>query len=102
MPSLEIHKENKAIHYLFPIQISPSDKDPNSLSAYMDATKIVIDAINRDKKNGYKSQNGPHYGIEVNRAIEYSNYVQAHANSDNFRKFSTSKYTIFEDLSQGK
>lgn len=67
---------------------------------FMDATRIIEDAIRRDKsmaKNGhyYEPENGPHYAIEHQRVIDYIDYVSDKLNRENYFKFDTSNYRFF-------
>jgi hypothetical protein len=62
---------------------------------FMDATRIIEDAINQDVHCGYSAENGPRYAIELTRAEEYVGYVSDKLNRENYYKFDTRNYRFF-------
>jgi hypothetical protein len=71
------------------------NKQIDDYPLYMDATRIIEDAIKRDIRHGYKAEYGPCYGIEAQRINEYVNYVSDKLNRENFFKFDTRYYRFF-------
>ncbi len=71
------------------------NKQIDDYPLFMDATRIVEDAIRQDVKQGYKPEYGPHYAIERYRLEEYVNYVLDKVNRENYFKFDTRNYRIF-------
>jgi hypothetical protein len=75
--------------------VVPLNKSIDDYPLFMDATRIIEDAIRRDTNNGYTAEHGPHYGIECHRVEEYINYVSDKINRENFLKFDTRSYRFF-------
>jgi hypothetical protein len=73
----------------------PLNKSVEEYPLFMDATRIIEDAIRRDTNTGYNPEHGPHYGIECYRAQEYVGYVIDKINRENFYKFDTRFYRFF-------
>lgn len=90
MNTLERYVEGKNISYIVPL-----GKFIDQHQLYMDATSVVLDAIDRDVVLGYDKQQGPNYGIEHHRLMDYINYVQEFINGDNYFKFDTKNYSFF-------
>lgn len=94
MSSMVKHTENRRTFYLFPLPETPRDSF-NGRTAYLDASDLMKEANRRDKTLGYDREQGPNFGIEHQRAIEYAEYVSQHATAENLFKFNTSKYVFF-------
>lgn len=62
--------------------------------AYMDITQIIRSAEQADKKRGYGTR-GPAVGIEVARAVEYADWVNVRASSENLHEFNTRDGYLF-------
>lgn len=62
---------------------------------FMDATRVIEEAIRRDRRNGYDAEYGPHYAIERHRIEEYVGYATDKLNRDNYYKFDTKTYRFF-------
>jgi hypothetical protein len=75
--------------------VVPLNKLIEDYPLYMDATRIIEDAIRRDRKHGYEPEHGPHYAIEVCRADDYIGYVADKVNRENYYKFDTRYYKFF-------
>lgn len=75
--------------------VAPLNKSIEDYPLFMDATRIIEDAIRRDRRNGYEAEQGPHYGIECHRVDEYVGYVSDKINRENFYKFDTRFYRFF-------
>lgn len=71
------------------------NKQIDDFPLYMDATRIIDDAIREDLSKGYPSEHGPNYGIERQRIEDYVNYVADKLNRENFFKFDTRDYRFF-------
>lgn len=71
------------------------NKQIDEYPLYMDATRIIEDAIKQDNQHGYKTAYGPRYGIEAQRIEDYVNYVSDKLNRENFFKFDTRYYRFF-------
>jgi hypothetical protein len=82
--------EGRNISYVVPL-----NKMIEDYPLFMDATRIVEDAIRRDRKNGYDAEYGPHYAIEHHRVDDYVGYVIDKINRENFYKFDTRYYRFF-------
>lgn len=59
---------------------------------YLDASDRLFDAVRSDKARGYAAYNGPAFGIEVQRARDYADYVGHYANRDNVHKYNHHGY----------
>lgn len=68
----------------------------NGSNIYIDATRRIVDAINADRKNGYKD-GGPFQGIEIEHAKEYASYVDKHIAKNQIQNFQCKDYYIFMD-----
>lgn len=44
-------------------------------SLVMDVTNVLRPAVNKDRRHGYEVEDGPNFGIEIQRAVEYFEYV---------------------------
>jgi hypothetical protein len=75
--------------------VAPLNKMIEDYPLFMDATRIIEDAIRRDRRNGYEAEKGPHFGIEHHRVSEYVGYVSEWINRENFYKFDTRWYRFF-------
>lgn len=88
--------EGRNVSYVVPL-----NKQVEDYPLFMDATRIIEDAIRRDRKSvagqpgGYDREKGPHYAIEHQRAIDYVNYTMEWINRENFYKFDTRYYRFF-------
>jgi hypothetical protein len=71
------------------------NKQIDDFPLFMDATRVIDDAIRQDIREGYSSENGPRYGIERYRAEEYASYVSDRLSRDNYLKFDTPIYRFF-------
>jgi len=64
----------------------------NDSEIVMDATDRLREANKKDKNaeyGNYGIEDGPNFGIEVARALEYLEYVQHHGTPENYFKFNT-------------
>jgi hypothetical protein len=61
---------------------------------YMDATRIIDDAIRQDVRHGYPEY-GPRYAIEHQRIEDYVGYISDKLNRENYFKFDTRNYHFF-------
>jgi len=68
----------------------------NGSNIYIDATRRISDAINTDRKNGYKG-GGPMQGIEIEHAKEYASYIDKHITKNQIQNFHCKDYYIFMD-----
>lgn len=75
--------------------VVPLNKQIEDYPLFMDATRIVEDAIREDVRFGYKPENGPRYAIELVRMEEYVGYVSDKLNRENYFKFDTRYYRFF-------
>jgi hypothetical protein len=81
--------------------VAPLNKSIEDYPLFMDATRIIEDAIRRDRKpvaghpDGYDREQGPHYAIEHQRVTDYVNYVMDKINRENFYKFDSRNYRFF-------
>jgi len=88
--------EGRNVSYVVPL-----NKTIEDYPLFMDATRIVEDAIRRDRRpvegrpEGYEREQGPHYAIEHQRVTDYVNYVLDKINRENFYKFDTRYYRFF-------
>lgn len=73
-----------------------TNKQIDDFPLFMDATRIVDDAIRRDHKRGYEPEKGPHFAIEHQRACDYVDYVKEYVNRENYYKFDTRYYKFFQ------
>jgi hypothetical protein len=87
---LQKFEEGRNVTYVVPL-----NKSIENYPLFMDATRIIEDAIRRDAKQGYDAEHGPHYGIECQRIEEYIGYVSDKINWENFLKFDTRSYRFF-------
>lgn len=71
------------------------NKSIDDYPLFMDATRVVEDAIRQDVQRGYRSEYGPQYAIERYRAEEYVAYVSDKLTRDNYLKFDTQNYRFF-------
>lgn len=71
------------------------NKQIDDYPLFMDATRIVEDAIRQDVRRGYPAENGPRFAIEFHRVNEYVNYIEDKINRDNYFKFDTRFYRFF-------
>lgn len=86
---VEQYGTSKRTFFVFPTSIKVNDRP-----VIMDATDIIREANQRDKKRGYGIENGPNFGIEVARAEEFLSYINEYATSENYYKFSNRKYVL--------
>lgn len=63
--------------------------------AFLDATRHLRKASQTDRNCGYRDENGPNFGIEVEKAREYARYVADHAHPHNIFRFNTRNYMFF-------
>jgi len=83
--------EGKQILFLIPVT------DIDNGSVYLDVTRLAKNAINKDRRNFYDSENGPNFFIEIQRASEYAEYIrECGVTSYNYHKFNTRRgYSLF-------
>lgn len=83
--------EGKQVSFLIPI------KELNDGMIYLDATRIIKNAINKDRRNEYESEDGPNFWIEMDRALNYADYVIGCDITDyNYHNFNTKRgYSFF-------
>jgi hypothetical protein len=81
------HVEDKRVFFLIPLEKKFDDR-----TAYLDLTDRAWDAIRKDRKMNYKSEDGPNFGHEVLNAMQYAQYVSDHAASHDLHKFNTRNY----------
>lgn len=62
---------------------------------FLDATRHLRKASQLDRNNGYSDGNGPNFGIEVEKAREYAEYVSGYVQSNSVARFNTRNYTFF-------
>lgn len=82
--------EGRNVSYVVPL-----NKTIEDYPLFMDATRIIEDAIRRDRKHGYEPEMGPHYAIEHHRALEYVSYVSECMEWNHYYKFDTRFYRFF-------
>lgn len=69
----------------------------NGHDAFVKMTGIIRQANRVDRKRDYDHLNGPNVGIEVQRALDYIDYVSQVATPDNLSRFNTARYTFIID-----
>lgn len=85
--------EGRQTSYIVPV------KELETGIVYLDATRLIKNAINRDRRSEWKydPENGPNYWIEAARAMEYAGYVKdCNVTEYNYHKFNTRRgYSLF-------
>jgi hypothetical protein len=89
MPSYEKRTEGDRTFFLVPL------KQVDDGMAYLDCTSCMKKAIKVDQGNGFGEEQGPEFAYEIQRAVEYAEYVTAHATSKNLHKFNTRDFSLF-------
>lgn len=72
------------------------DTFPGTTPVYLDATKTVKAAQQKDDESGYPN-GGPAMALEIEKARTYADYVALHASLDNLHQFSTGEYQVFTE-----
>jgi hypothetical protein len=75
--------------------IADLNKQIDDYPLFMDATRIIDDAIRQDVRRGYPAESGPRFAIEFQRANDYVGYVSDKLSRDNYFKFDTRFYRFF-------
>jgi hypothetical protein len=83
--------EGKQTSFLIPI------KEIDDGTVHLDITRIIRNAINKDRRNEYVSEDGPTFWIEMTRALDYADYVMGcDVTNYNYHKFNTKRgYSFF-------
>jgi len=90
--------ENRKTSYVVELETTLND-----YPIFYNVTDIMHDAIRADRKRGYPAENGPAWGIEVQRAIEYAQYVQDCCGQDSrdiLYRFDTTQGQFYTDTSR--
>lgn len=91
MESYKKVNEGKQTLFLIPI------KEIDDGMIYLDTTRIIKNALNKDRRNEYANENGPNFWIEMIRALDYAEYViGCNVTNYNYHKFNTKRgYSFF-------
>ena len=85
------HTEGRRVLYLIPLDIKSED----GREAFLSFTEFARNSINRDRRRHYTEEDGPNFAIALQKALEYSEYVNTHAAPHNLHKFSRPDMTCF-------
>lgn len=79
------YSDGRRTLFLVPLEVHSAD----GREAFLNFTESARNGISRDRRRHYLPEDGPSFGIAVQRAVEYAGYINAHAKPHNVHKFSS-------------